>query len=276
MLRFILIMIGLAISAFSMAMMIRYGLKLAISLDDRFCDRRDAGFRGFRRHFRFPTAVGVIPEFFYFMVLGGNNYFTARWWALRTASYLSFLVFLAALFSRRAVESYYSLSFLQEQGIAALFTSGSSFWYLNMVNALFIGLFIMICIESIRMHGWLSPVRIVLYTSLSLLMASLSLSILTLIIAVSLLYVAYKIIKWFMTSSRRVKVENHDDDDTREKFNNTYRMFRADLYEWERDRKTERKASREVKKKPVIRRKRKKIVRKPVEKSNDFPRIYPD
>ena len=194
---------------------------------------------------------------------------------MRTASYLSFLIFIAALFSRTAVQNYYSLSFLQEHGLSILFTSGSSFWYLNIVNGLFVLLLVMLCIESIKMHGWWAPFRIFFYSVLSIFMASITLIVLILIIAASILYIAYKIIKWFMSSRRRIKVDEANDD-TNEKLNNTYRSFRAELYEWEKERKAIRPVKKEKRKKPVIKRSRKKIERDPSPLNDDFPRIHPD
>ncbi|MBE9485260.1 MAG: hypothetical protein IMY74_10465, partial [Bacteroidetes bacterium] len=72
-------------------------------------------------------------------------------------------------------------------------------------------------------------------------------------------------------------------DGASEKLNNNYRIFRAELYAWENDRKAsrnERKATRnehKENKKPVIRRKRPKIKRKPKSKpkDDDIPRFYP-
>ena len=285
MLTFIMLLIGLAVSVFSIAMATRFGLRGANAWDQRICNKLNSSFTGFNWHFRIPLSIGVIPEFFYFIVLGNRNYFSTQWWALRAGSYLSLLLFIAAVFNRSAVESYYSLSTITENGITVLFTSGSAYWYLNMVNMLFIGLFVLIIIESIRMHrGW-APVRSILYITMSILMAVITLSVLILLIAVSLLYLAYKIIKFFMTSTRRRRAAARDDDDdgASEKLNNNYRRFRAELYAWENDRKAsrnERKTDRnehKENKKPVIRRKRPKIKRKPKSKpkDDDIPRFYP-
>jgi hypothetical protein len=186
------------------------------------------------------------------------------------------MIFLAALFNRSEFINYYSVSYIAENGISVFVTSGSTFWYLNMVHGFYILLFALICIESVRMHALWSPVRILIYSILSALMASITLIALILIIAVSILYLVYKIIRWFMKSNRRIKVDHADDDGPQEKLNNRYRIFRAELYEWERERKQNRDVRKTEKKKPVIRRKRKKIVRKPVEKQDDYPRIYPD
>jgi hypothetical protein len=223
-----------------------------------------------------PSTIGVVPEFFFFMVLGRENYFNARWWALRWASYFSFLFFLAALFSRSTIERYYSWSFLTENGIGAYFSS-SGMWYLHMLNLFFIGLVAMILVESIRMHKAWAPVRFILYTFLSVCMAYISMITIALIIAITFLYLCYKIIRFFMSSGRKTKIEVDDDDSASDKLNNTYRQFRAELYEWEAYRKEERKSRREEKK-TVIKRKRLKIERKPrtVRKDDDIPRFHPE
>lgn len=277
MLRFLLLIFGAAISVFLISLMIRYLLKASFSWDSRMCTRLSSNFCGFRRHLRMPTAIGVVPEFFYFMVLGRDNYFNARWWALRWASYISFLLFLAVLFSRTAVQEYYSWNYLSENGLMAYFTAGSGFWYLHMVNLFFLGLVTMIIIESIRMHkGW-APIRIIFYSLLSFMMAYVSIMVLVLIISFTILYICYKIIRFFMSSGRKTKVEVDNDDDTSDKLNNTYRQFRAELYEWEAERKEIRAIDKEEKK-TVIKRKRPKIKRKPrnVRKDDDIPRFHPE
>lgn len=281
MLRFILLLVGLAASVFTTAMAIRYGLWGANAWDRRICNKLNSSFTGFKRHFRIPLAVGVIPEFFYFMVLGGRTYFSTQWWALRAGSYLSLLLFIAVLFNRTAVQSYYSLSTLTENGITILFTSGSAYWYLNMVNVLYLGIFALITVESIRMHkGW-APIRIIMYVFLTIGMAFITLNVLILIIAISLLYVVYKIIKFFMTSSRRRRESSRDDDDDEgvsETLNNSYRRFRAELYAWEDERRNDISEQEYRKEKPVIKRKRPKIERKPKTrpKDDDIPRFHPE
>jgi len=277
MLRFILLLVGLVASVFTFAMAIRYGLWGASAWDQRICNKRNSNFTGFKRHFRIPLSIGVIPEFFYFMVLGGRNYFSTQWWALRAGSYLSLLLFIAVLFNRTAVQSYYSLSTITENGIMVLFTSGSAYWYLNMVNLLYLGLFALITAESIRMHGGWAPVRIIMYVLMTIAMAIITLSVLILIIAISVLYIVYKIIKFFMTSSRRRREASHDDDDegVSETLNNSYRRFRAELYAWENERRDNRP---EPKERPKIKRKRPKIERKPKTnpKDDDSPRSAPE
>ena len=279
MLRLILILIASSATILTLTAIIRFGLKAVYAWDRKICNRLNTSFTGYTWYFRIPLSIGVLLEFFYFMVLGGNNYFSSRWWALRTSSYLSLLLFIAILFSSSDVVNYYSFSFYAENGISALFSSGTGFWYLNMVNLLFLGLIAVISFESIKMHKWWAPIRILFYSVISILMAVVTLAVLGLIIILSLFYIAYKIIKWFMTARKRHRAHDDDDDDKSpvENLNNSYRRFRAELYAWEKERSESIPAEKE-KKKPVIKRKRPKIERKPkpVPNDNDIPRFYPD
>ena len=276
MLRFILYLIAGTASVFMLSFMIRYLLKASYSWDTRICNKRGTSFCGFRWHYRIPWSIGVVPEFFYFLVLGRDNYFNARWWSLRASAYISFLLFLSMIFAGKTVVSYYSLSYFSENGIQAYIWGSSSFMYLNLVNFLFAALFILILIESIRMHAGWSPVRIVFYTLLCAMMAFVNVLVLALLISFTFIYLCYKIIKFFFTSARRQRVEIDDDDSPTDKLNNRFRRFRAELYEWERERKATRKVEKEERK-TVIKRKRPKIERKPKKKyiDDDIPRIYP-
>lgn len=276
MLRFILYLIAGTATVFMLSFMIRYLLRASYSWDTRICNRRDTSFCGYRWHFRIPWSIGVVPEFFYFLVLGRNNYFNARWWSLRASAYISFLLFLSIIFARKTVVAYYSWSYLKENGIAAYIEGNSSFMYLNLVNILFAALFVVIVIESIRMHGGWAPVRIIFYTLLCAMMAFVNVLVLALLISFTFLYLCYKIIKFFFTSGRRYKVDVDNDDSPSDKLNNRLRRFRAELYEWERERKETREVEK-TERKTVIKRKRPKIERKPKKKTidDDIPRIYP-
>ncbi len=281
MFRFILYLLGTSAMVFSISLAIRHGLKGAFAWDRKISRRLNSTYLGFRRHIRIPFAVGVIPEFFYFLVLGRNNYFNARWWALRTASYISFLFFLAALFRQSLVRAYYSGALWAEDGFTTVIQNNTGALYLSMVNALFGILLVLILVESIRMHkGW-APMRFIFYSVLSAMMALVSVAVLALIIAISFLYLAYKIIMFFLSSRRSRTVENDDGEGAREKLNNAYRRFRAELYAWEKNRKQERKVEEKTeteRPKPVIKRTRRRIEPKPKEKNNhgNIPRIHPD
>ena len=254
MLRFIMIMIGMAAAVFTTSVAIRYGLKGALAWDNRICNKLN-------RNYTF------------------ENYFSTQWWALRASAYVTLLLFFGTIFNWSIVESYYSFALISENGFSALFTSGSTVWYLNMVNILYFLVFTLIVIESIRMHKAWAPVRIVMYTVFGALMTMITLSVIALIIVLTLLYIAYRIVKFFMTSRRRRNrhSDNDDDDDASEKLNNNYRVFRARLYAWEKDRHNIPIEKKEIRK-PVIKRKKPKIKRKPKPrpKNDDIPRFHPD
>lgn len=281
MFRFILYLLGTSALVFTLAATIRYGLKGAFAWDRKINRRLNSSYLGFRKHIRIPFAVGVIPEFFYFLVLGRNNYFNARWWALRAASYISLLFFLAALFKQSLVRAYYSGTLWADEGFIATIADNTGALYLTMVNALFVILLVLVMVESIRMHKAWGPLRFVFYSLLSAMMAVVSLAVLALIISISFLYLAYKIIMFFLRSGRSRTPDSNDGEGTREKLNNSYRRFRAELYAWEKNRKQERKEEKEEtieRRKPVIKLTRRRIERKPVKKDSkgDIPKIYPD
>ena len=275
MLRFIMYMIATAAIVYTASMAIRFGLRLAFSWDDRISGRIRNRHTGFRWYYRIPTSTGVIPEFFFFLVLGRKNYFRDGWWALRTSFFISLLLFLVAVLDRSAVEKYYSLAYLAENGFTAYLSSGAAFWYLNMVNLLFLGVFILLLVESIRMHhGW-SPVRIIIYTVLCVLMVLVTLAVLILIIAVSFLYLAYRIIKFLMSSRRTGKRGNDGRNEKLGKLSKMYGEFMAELYAWESERRSAPKA-KPMKRKPRITRKKKNDDTKPAPIDNDIPRFHPD
>ena len=277
MLRFILYLFAFIASVFLLSAAIRYGLRGANRWDARISSRLGKSFTGFNWFYRIPFSIGVVPEYYFFMVIGRENYFKTNWWALKTSGFLSFLMFLAFLTNRTEATQYFSLQTLAEGGILTYFTSGVTFWYLNLVNLLFTAVFVLIVVESIRMHGWYTPVRIIIYTLLSALMYVLTMTVLVVIIMVTALYIAYKIIKFFMTSSRRRRQQEDDDDDASDRLNNKFRVFRAELYAWEAERITTH-SSRQKKEKTEVRRKRPKIKRrrKPRPKNDDIPRFHPD
>jgi len=276
MLRFILYLFAFTASVFLLSASIRFGLKGAALWDNKISNKLDSIFMGFNWHYRIPFAIGVIPEYYFYMVLGNNNYFRTNWWALKTGAFLSFLMFLAFLTNKSESEAYYSLQTISESGLITYVASGVTFWYLNIINLLIITLFALIVTESIRMHNWYAPIRIVLYSLLSLFMYTLTIIVMTVIIMVTFLYIAYKIIKYLMTSSRRRK-EQEDDHDVSETLNNNYRVFRAELYAWENELRSTRSSVRKEKK-TIVKRKRPTIKRKPKPKpkNDDIPRFHPD
>ena len=175
-------MVVFAVSVFLLAVSTRYGLMGAGRLDNYFSEKNNSNYPGFQWYYRIPFSIGVIPEYFYAIVLGHDNYFKRNWWALKTASFISVLVFIAGLKSRSAVATYFSFGFLQEKGIIGLFTSGNFVNFMNIIVVLYVALFVLICIESIRMHGIYAPIRIIAYSILSLFMANLTVMTLSIIV----------------------------------------------------------------------------------------------
>lgn len=266
-------------SVFFMVYSIRYGLIGMRRLDGYFSSRVKSNYPGFRWYYRIPFSIGVVPEYFYAMVLGHNNYFTKDWWALKSASFISILVFIAALNSRTAVYDYFSFNFLMENGVGALFTSGTLIWYLNIVFLLFVALFVLICIESIKMHKFYAPVRILAFSLLSFCMAYLTVITLSLIVFIIVVYIAIKLIAFFFFSSKNKKDEEDSDESATTILRGGFREFKADLYEWEEDGENEASSydnnvaeeKKPERKRPKITRRRKKVVQ-----DDEVPRLYPD
>jgi hypothetical protein len=269
-------------TVFLLSFAIKYGLQLAGKWDLKINRKLNRNFTGFNWFFRVPFAVGVIPEYFFYLVMRANNYYKTNWWALKLFAFNTFLIFIAAITNNSVVNKYYSISYYTENGITALFNSGITFWYLNILSLVFLGIIVLIVIESIRMHGWYAPVRILLYTTLSFFMATVTLMVLSLIITITLLYIAYKILKFFFFSSRSTSNDDGRDEDVSDRLNNSYRRFRAELYEWESTIVSTSRTIKKKRKKPSIKRKRPKIERekKPKKETktldDDIKRFYPD
>ncbi|RLD25978.1 MAG: hypothetical protein DRI54_03765, partial [Bacteroidetes bacterium] len=179
---FIMSTVVFIVSAFLLAVSLRYGLKGADRMDDYFSQKNNSDYPGFEWYYRIPFSIGVIYEYFFAIVLSYESYFKKNWWALKTASFISVLVFIATLRNRSAVYTYLSFDFVKENGISALFTSGTFVNFMNIIVLLFVGLFVLICIESIKMHGVYAPVRILVYSFLSFLMADLTIIALSVIV----------------------------------------------------------------------------------------------
>jgi len=277
---FIISTIVFIVSAFLLAVSIRYGLKGADRLDDYFSLKNNSDYPGFEWYYRIPFSAGVIPEYFYALVLTYESYFKKNWWPLKTASFISVLVFFATLKSRAAVYAYFSFDFVKENGISALFTSGSFVNYMNIIVLLYVGLFVLICIESIKMHGVYAPVRILVYGFLSFLMADLTVIALSVIVFITFIYVIYKIIKFLFFSSRRYRRTQvvEEDESAGSILKGGFRTFKSDLYQWEKEEKTKPKyrsktnTKKTERKRPKITRRRKTVVRA----EDDVPRLHPN
>jgi len=272
---FLISIILFAVSVFLLAVSIRYGLRGAARLDNYFSQKHNSDYPGFEWYYRIPFSIGVIPEYFYALIMAYDNYFKRNWWALKTASFIAILVFIAGLKSRSAVAAYFSFDFVIEGGITAFFTSGNFVMFMNIIVLLYAALFVLICIESIRMHGVYAPIRIAVYSILSLMMANLTVITLSIIVFITLVYIVIKIIGFFFSSRRRRRYEREEEEETAGSvLGKGLREFRVELYQWEEEGKTrpksEDKPERKTKK---IKRKRPKIKRT---FKKDIPRLHPD
>ncbi len=278
MLHFLISLVVFSASVFLLAVSIRYGLRGAARLDAYFSQKHQSGYPGFQWYYRIPFSMGVVPEYFFALVIAYDNYFKRNWWALKTASFISVLVFVAGLKSRSAVAAYFSLSFLEGKGMAGFFTSGNFIMFMNIIVLLYAALFVLICIESFKMHGIYAPVRIVVYSLLSLMMANLTIITLSLIVFVTVIYVILKIIVFFFRSRRRRRYQDEEEESAGSILGKGLNDFKTELYQWESEEKTKSEPSSEVKskKKKTIKRKRPKIKRKKSSFENDIPRLHPD
>lgn len=277
MLNFFISIVIFAASVFLLAVAIRYGLRGATRLDDYFSQKHNSEYPGFGWYYRIPFSIGTIPEYFFALVLGHDNYFRRNWWALKTASFIAVLIFVAGLKSRSAVAAYFSLGFLQDKGLAGFFTSGNFVIFMNIIVVLYLALFVLICIESFRMHGIYAPIRIFVYSMLSLLMANLTVITLSIIVFVSIAYIAIKIIGFLFFSSRRRRrreQEEKEEETAGSILGGGLRDFKAELYAWEQEESNRPKPTTKVERKTKrIKRKRPKIKRT---YGGDIPRLHPD
>lgn len=279
---FFVSIIVFAVSVFLLAVSARYGLIGAGKLDDYFSQKTNSDYDGFQLYYRIPTWVGVIPEYFYAMVLGHNSYFRKNWWALKTSSFLSVIIFIVTLGNRSAVYSYYSFEFVNTNGINALFTSGSTIMALNIITLLYLVLFAFICVESVKMHGSWAPIRIAYYSLLCLIMANLTIITLSIIIFLTLAYLAIKLIWFLFFSSRKSRRRRNEDEEDEETAGTIlaggFREFKSDLYDWESEEDNQPSISVKPKKRVKVVRKKPRITRRRKRKVSDdeIPRVHPD
>ncbi len=279
MINFLISIVVFAASVFLLAVSIRYGLRGVARLDNYFSLKNNSEYLGFQWFYRIPFGIGVIPEYFYALVIAHDNYFKRNWWPLKTASFLSVLLFIAGLKSRSAVYDYFSLGFIKEGGFSAFFTSGNFVLFMNIIVILFTTLFILLCIESIRMHGIYAPIRIIAYSILSIMMANLTIITISLIAFVTVVYVILKIIGFLFFSSRRRSKNRQDDEDDETAgtiLSKGMSEFKTELYQWEAEEKDHPSYSKKTE--PKAKRKRPKITRrKNTNKTDDdVPRLHPN
>jgi len=278
MINFLISLVLFAVSIFLLVIFIRNGLKGAEKLDYYFLQKNHSNYPGFWWYFRIPFSVGVIPEYFFAIVLGYENYFKKNWWALKTASFISVLVFAVGIKHRATLTDYFSFSFLKEDGFSSLYTSGNKIILINIAVLFFVILFIFICIESIKMQGFYALLRIIIYSFLSFLMVNLTLIALSLIILVTVVYLFFKLIGLFFFSSNKHKDTDNSEETAGSILKGGFKDFKKDLYEWEMEEKNIRTNNKRTEEDNKGKLKRPRITHRirTVQKENKIPRIYPD
>ena len=279
MLHFFLSLIIFAAATFLLALSVRYGIAGAGRLDNWIVSRSGRRLEGFDWYFRIPTTAGAVPEYFYAMVLTREQYFNTNWWALKISSFISVLLFIALLNSRSGVESYYSFEMIRTQGLAAIFTFGTFFWYMNIISLLITVLIVLITVESIKMTGSYALLRAPVYLLLSLLMAAFTVAMLFVIVFMTAIYIIWKIISFLFITNRDSGNFSEKGEETAEDIlRSGFLVFKRDLNEWTSRRKsrgTQDKVS-EHKKTSLIKQKREVQSSSIFGDDTDIPRLYPD
>ena len=266
-----------SVSVFLIGLSLRYGLKGAGNLDNFFSERTGRSYTGFNWHYRIPLSAGFIPEYYFFLVIGPANYFKTNWWAIKTSAFISVFLALAILNNRTTVFNYYSFQLILNQGFISLFTSGTFIWYLNIITLLYLALFTLIAVESVKMHGFYSPIRIFIYSFLSFLMTDLTVIVLGLIVFITAVYIAYKVIKFLFFSNKKSYSRNNNDADEEVsgKFRKGLALFRQEVLEWEMEMEATIPVKRKNKRPKITISRRKETVKESTYKS-DIPRLHPD
>lgn len=271
---FFISILTFSVSVFLLGVSLRYGLKGAGNLDEYFLSKSNKNFSGFNWYYRIPFSIGLIPEYYFYIVIGRENYFKTNWWAIKTSAFLSVLLALALLNNRTMVYDYYTFKLVIDHGFLSLFTSGSLIWYLNIISVLYLALLTIIVVESVKMHGIFSPIRIFIYSLLSFFMASLTIIVLGLIVFITAIYIAFKVIKFLFFSNKKSYSRNDEEEEVTGIFRKGLSSFKPEVLEWEQELKTRRSEKRE-KVKPKITITRKKKTSEKIYKS-DIPRLHPD
>jgi len=190
---FILTLLGWTAGVIAAVAAIRYGLLLAGYLDPKLSALLQSSWPGFNWYWKLPYRAGLVTEFFFSILTGKRNYFKPNWWPLKLTGYLAFLLFLALLFSRSGTLHY--LRNLWYNGI--LFPPAGELTFLTVylitVTLLLAGVMLLLTAESVRMHYFLFPVRLLLYSCLSILFGLLSLLTLVVLMIYPLLYLVSRI-----------------------------------------------------------------------------------
>ena len=172
---FILTLVGWTVGTIAAFFLIRIGLILGRRLDLCFRKILQSRFRGFTGYFRLPFRIGLILEFSFYLILGRKNYWQSNWWSLKCTAYIMLLFFPVLLLSCQHTLSLISLILLPD-GLLTLFETNTFLsWVLVVLMSAETLVIILLVVESILMHYFLAPVRIVLYSILLSLFGAFSL-----------------------------------------------------------------------------------------------------
>ena len=271
---FLIYIIVLIASVFILAIGIRYGFRGALTFDK---PQKSTNFSGFNIWFRLPGTIGMIPEYFYAIILGYENYYNPKWWPLRISSYLSVFLFLATLKSRSLVIDYFSFNLINTKGIGILFTGGTFIWFLNILTVLYLILFTIIVLESIKINPEKAILRVFSYIFLCIMMANISLITVSLIFIISIIYLIIKVIWFLFFNSSRKRKNTNEEESAFDILGKGFREFKSDLRQWESDNKSSFFAFKTLKFKSKPKKKKVRIKRVVSSNNNDeIPRLHPD
>jgi len=171
----------------------KYGLRMAGKLDKRLSIIVHHSFPGFQWYFRLPFRAGILTEYYFFLIIGKKNFFKTNWWPLKMFAYSSLLLFFAFLFNRTGVIHFYRYSIVSfDTGFLAE-NMNFLFWYLTGILIIDLIIIMLLLTESVRMHLWLAPVRIIIYLCLSILFSLLALFTCLVLLFFPLMYIVYRI-----------------------------------------------------------------------------------
>lgn len=159
-----------------------------------------------------PTRLGKLFDYYQYRVIGETNYFKGISWPVKVASVISLLLFIAFSSNKQGVIDYYSLSFFRENDVATIFGSEISIWFLHVITVSYLVLFGLILIESVRMHKYFAPVRVIMLVLFSVIMSLLTVLSISVLIITSVIYLILRIIRFiFFNKSRKDKTESQSD-----------------------------------------------------------------
>ena len=208
MLKFLLgIILGIA-TLTGLVFLLRLLLTLQSRLDRYFTSHYPRYSRGFRWGIRIPTKVGEVLQFYFYAIMGRKHYMNYSSWPVKVALMISVFLFLGFITGRRFFNDYYALGLSSSEGLNPYLHGGTILWYFNLVNLAFLGLLVMVSIDSVRMMGWFAPLRIGLNLVIIGVCALTTLISFSVLVAISFLYLAYKVLMLFFRSGRRYSRES--------------------------------------------------------------------